>query len=68
MASHSSILAWRIPSAEGPVGQRSYSQLSHKESDTTEHTYVNIYLYIFFIVFSIMVYYKILNVVSCAIQ
>ena len=36
MVSHSSILAWRIPRAEEPVGQTSYSQLSHKESDTTE--------------------------------
>ena len=36
MASHSSKLAWRIPRAEELVGQRSYSQLSRKESDTTE--------------------------------
>ena len=33
MATHSSILAWRIPWAEEPVG---YSPQGHKESDTTE--------------------------------
>ena len=36
MATHSSILAWRIPWTEEPVG---YSLRGHKESDTTErHT------------------------------
>ena len=33
MATHSSILAWRIPWTEEPGGLQS---LSHKESDTTE--------------------------------
>ena len=33
MASHSSILAWRIPWTEGPG---SYSPWSRKESDTSE--------------------------------
>ena len=33
MATHSSILAWRIPWTEEPVG---YSPWGHKESDTTE--------------------------------
>ena len=33
MATHSGILAWRIPWTEKPVG---YSPWSHKESDTTE--------------------------------
>ena len=43
MATHSSILAWRIPWTEEPVG---YSPRGHKESDTTEakctcaHTHV----------------------------
>ena len=32
-AAHSSILAWRIPWTEEPVG---YSPLRHKESDMTE--------------------------------
>ena len=32
MATHSSILAWRIPWAEEPVG---YSLWGHKESDTS---------------------------------
>jgi len=35
MATHSSVLAWRIPKAEELVG---YSQWSCKESDTTEHS------------------------------
>ena len=34
MATHSSILAWRIPWAEEPT--MSYSPWGHKESDTTE--------------------------------
>ena len=33
MTTHSSILAWRIPWAEKPVG---YSPWGHKELDTTE--------------------------------
>ena len=33
MATHSSILAWRIPWTEEPVG---YSPWGHTESDTTE--------------------------------
>ena len=36
MATHSSILAWKIPWTEEPVG---YSPLSHKESATAEHTH-----------------------------
>ena len=35
MATHSSILAWRIPRTEEPVG---YSPQGRKESDTTELT------------------------------
>ena len=34
MATHSSILAWRIPQTEEPGGL--YSPWGHKESDTTE--------------------------------
>ena len=34
MATHSSILAWRIPGTEEPGGLLSMG--SHKESDTTE--------------------------------
>ena len=33
MATHSSILAWRVPGTEEPGG---YSSWSHKESDTIE--------------------------------
>ena len=33
MATHSSILAWKIPWTEDPVG---YSPWGHKESDMTE--------------------------------
>ena len=35
MATHSSILAWRIPWTEEPG--RGYSPWSRRESDTTEH-------------------------------
>ena len=34
MVTHSSILAWEIPWAEGP-GQATYSPWGHKESDMT---------------------------------
>ena len=34
MATHSSILAWRIPWTEEPGGLQSWG---HKESDATEH-------------------------------
>ena len=37
MATHSSILAWRIPWTEKPGGLL-WSLWSHKESDRTEHT------------------------------
>ena len=36
MATHSSILAWRIPWTGGPAGLQ--SMVSHKESGTTEVT------------------------------
>ena len=35
MATHSTILAWRIPWTEQPGGVQSWD---HKELDTTEHT------------------------------
>ena len=34
MVTHSSILAWKTPGTEEPVGN---SPWGHKESDTTEH-------------------------------
>jgi len=37
MATHSSILAWRIPWTEEP-----YSPWGHKELNTTEHTYTDV--------------------------
>ena len=39
MATHSSILAWRIPWAEEPGA---YSPQGHKESDTTKHTHTRL--------------------------
>ena len=36
IATHSSILAWRIPGTEEPGGQRSLTPWGRKESDTTE--------------------------------
>ena len=37
MATHSSILAWKIPWTEAPGGLQSMGGGGHKESDTTEH-------------------------------
>ena len=39
MAPHSSILAWKIPWAEEPVG---YSPWGRKESDTTERLHIHL--------------------------
>ena len=36
IATHSSILAWRIPGTETPVGQRSPTPWGRKESVTSE--------------------------------
>ena len=36
MATHSTILAWRIPWTEKPGGLQSMGQWGRKESDTTE--------------------------------
>ena len=43
MATHSSILAWKIPWTEEPGG---YSPWGHKESDTTERFHFHILTYI----------------------
>ena len=40
MATHSSILAWRIPWTEEPDG---YSPQGHKESETTEQQQIILY-------------------------
>ena len=39
MATHSSVLAWRIPWTEEPDG---YSPWGRKESETTEHVYTRL--------------------------
>ena len=36
MATHSSILAWRIPGTEEPGGLTMWTPWGHKELDTTE--------------------------------
>ena len=38
MATHSSLLAWRIPWTEEPGGLQSYSPWGHKELDLTDVT------------------------------
>ena len=43
MTAHSSILTWKIPWTEGPVG---YSPCSYKELDTTEQLTDAIKVYI----------------------
>ena len=45
MATHSSILAWRIPWTEDPGG---YSPWGRKESDMTEQQSRNIGVHVFF--------------------
>ena len=45
MATHSSILAWKIPWTEEPG--RLYSPVGCKESDTTEWLSMHIYIYIY---------------------
>ena len=42
MATHSSILAWRIPWTEEPEGPQS---MGHKESDTTERLHQHHHIY-----------------------
>ena len=39
MATHSSVLAWKIPWTEG------YSTRGHRESDTIERLHFHIYIY-----------------------
>ena len=58
MATHSSMLAWRIPWERSLVG---YSPWGCKELDTTERLHSLMF-------FSIMLYYRILTIVPCAIQ
>ena len=41
-ATHSSILAWRLPWTEEPVG---YSPWGHKESDMIEQVSVSLFLF-----------------------
>ena len=51
MATHSSVLAWRIPWTEEPGGLQS---MGHKESDTTERLHFHfIKLRLFLSVFSL---------------
>ena len=56
MATHSSILSWRIPWTEKPGGLQS---MGHKELDTTEqlseHTHTHIYF------FQILFHYRLLQ-------
>ena len=42
MATHSSILAWRIPWTEESGGYMTDSPQGHKESDRTEHMHTHI--------------------------
>jgi len=74
VATHSSILAWRIPRTEEPGGLQSmWSQrVGHnwatKHTHTHTHKHVNSYIYILFRLFFLIGYYKILNRVPSAIQ
>ena len=48
MATHSSILAWKIPWREEPWG--------HKESGTTEHACIYVYLVVIYRYYTVLVY------------
>ena len=48
MATHSSILAWKIPWREEPWG--------HKESGTTEHACIYVYLAVIYTYYIVLVY------------
>ena len=81
MATHSSILAWRIPWTEEERGglQSMGSQIVGHDWVTIAYshiymymyidTYIYVYIYILFkIFFSTLVYYRILTMLPCAIQ
>ena len=65
LATHSSILAWRIPWTEEPVG---YSLCGPKESDTTEqlkHIHTDVY-HIFIVMYKNMYFiHKNMHVYAC---
>ena len=73
MATHSRILAWRIPWTEEPG--RLQPMGGHKKSDTTEQiklslsfSYICVCVCVFFYrFFSLISYYKTLSIVSCAV-
>ena len=77
MAAHSSILAWRIPWTEEPGGLQSIGlqrvvtlwTIAHEYTWTEHMNTHSYYTYTFFFRFSSIIgYYKILKIVSCAIQ
>ena len=66
MASHSSILAWKIPWTEEPGRLQSMgSQRVRVGHDCTTNAFTFRYICIFF---SIMVYHRIMSIVLCAMQ
>ena len=71
---HFSILAWKIPCPKEPGGLQSMgSQRVKKQPSDRAHTVdlqccVSFWCTLLFILFPIMVYYKILNIVPCAMQ
>ena len=64
MATHASILAWRIPRTEEPGG---YSPLGHKESDTTA-TQQSSQVYIEYFTFSSLINCNLSVVVAPCVQ
>jgi len=75
MATHSNILAWRIPWIKEPGGLQSirshrvlhdWRDLAHMHAHTRTHTHTHIHAYIcFFRIFSIAGYYKALSIALC---
>ena len=69
MATHSSVLAWRIHWREEPDGLQSIGSQRVGHDRATEHMHTHsYYICTFFFRFSSIIgYYKILKIVSCAI-
>ena len=68
MATHSSVLAWRIPWTEEPGGPQSWG---HKQSVMTKAKLAFIYVYThtyFFRLFPLIGYYEMLSKNPCIIQ
>ena len=60
MATHSSILAWRISWTEEPGGRRSTGSQEWDTSEVTEHAHMNTYALLFIFFFFVLLFTLIL--------